>query len=124
MSFEPLEEKRMYVRAEVLVDRVWESVMTWNWFAQRTVGKQLVEAADSIGSNIAEAGGRFHPADVKNFLYYSRGSLRETKYWLRRAVRRSLIKQDLADELDAELEQLSREINHAIAFQKTRTRTQ
>lgn len=120
MGFEPLEEKRMYRRAEALADAVWESVVRWDWFVRRTVGGQLTRAADSIGANIAEAGGRFHPADVKKFLYYSRGSLRETKFWLRRAASRGLIPADVAAHLDAELEQLSREIDSAIAVQKSR----
>ena len=83
MPFEPLEERRMYRHAEDFAEKIWDLVSGWDWFARRNVGSQFVRAADSIGANIAEAGGRFHPGDVKNFLYYARGSLRETKYWLR-----------------------------------------
>jgi four helix bundle protein len=120
MSFEPLENKRMYQRAEAIADSVWELVMKWNWFARRAFGCQWVEAADSIGANIAEAGGRYFPADVKRFLYYSRGSMRETKFWLRRAVKRCLITEEEANKLDIELEQVSREVNQAIRYQKGR----
>ncbi len=120
MGFEPLEDKRMYQRAELLADQIWEIVIKWDWFAKRTVGCQWVEAGDSVGANIAEAGGRYFPADVKKFLYYSRGSMRETKYWLRRAKRRSLITQEQCSEMDKELEQLSRELNQAIRYQKER----
>jgi four helix bundle protein len=120
MPYEPLEDKRVYQRAEVFSDKLWELVLNWNWFAKRTVGVQLVEAADSIGANIAEAGGRYHPGDVKKFLYYSRGSLRETKYWMRRALKRVLMDTPLYESLDSELEQLSKEINQAIAYQKRR----
>ncbi len=123
MAFEPLEDKRMYRRAEGLADAVWELVAGWGAFAQRTVGAQFVRSTDSIGANIAEAGGRFHPADVRTFLYYARGSLRETKYWLRRARARRLVPEDRYTWLDAELEQLAREINSAIAFQRTRKAT-
>ena len=120
MGFEPLEEKRMYRRAEVLSDAIWEAVSGWDWFARKVIGGQLVAAADSIGANIAEAGGRFHPADVKKFLYYSRGSLRETKFCIRRAVARNLVDPARAATWDEELEQLSRELNMAINFQKRR----
>src|SRR5262249_25690557 len=79
MPYEPLESKRVYQHAEAIADRIWEIVLCWQWFAKRTAGTQLVKAADSIGANIAEAGGRYHLADVRNFLYYSRGSLRENQ---------------------------------------------
>ena len=57
---------------------------------------------------------------MKKFLYYARGSLRDTIYWLRRTKARALIGAADVDQLLAELEQLSREINGAIAFQKKR----
>jgi four helix bundle protein len=121
MPYEPLEEKRVYQRAEALGDQVWEIVIAWDWFAKKTVGGQLTRAADSIGANIAEAGGRFHPNDVRNFFYFARGSLRETKYWLRRAATRGLMDAAMLTRLDTELEQLAREINECIRFQKSRT---
>jgi four helix bundle protein len=121
MAYETLESKRVYQRAELLADRVWEIVSGWEWFAKKTVGTQLARAADSIGANVAEAGGRFHPADVRNFLYFARGSLRETKYWFRRALRRRLMTDEQVTPLDEELEQLAREINQCINYQKTRS---
>jgi len=117
MSYEPLESKRVYQRAEELADRIWELVISWEWFPKRTVGVQFTDAADSIGANIAEAGGRFHPGDVRNFLFFARGSLRETKYWLRRARSRGLIVEQEFLALDEELEQLAREINGCIGHQ-------
>lgn len=120
MAFEPIEDRRMYQRAEALADEVWELVHKWDRFARRVQGEQFARAADSIGANIAEAGGRFHPNDVIKFLYYSRGSLREAKYWLRRSVARQLIPPETATRLDAELEQLSKEINGTIRHQKQR----
>src|SRR5687768_17530405 len=93
MPFEPLEEKRIYKQVEELADGIQDLVMKWEWFSKKSLGLQVTRSADSIGANIAEAGGRFHPNDVKNFFYHARGSLRETKYWLRRAVSRKLIEQ-------------------------------
>lgn len=120
MPFEKLEDKRMYRRAEEIADQIWVFTSRWSRFAQNTVGEQLTTAGDSIGANIAEAGGRFHANDVKKFLYYSRGSLRETIYWLRRAKSRSLIPDEIVNQVLEELEQLSKEINAAINFQKGR----
>jgi len=123
MGYEPLEEKRIYQRAESLANRIWTIATAWEWFAKKTIGTQLVRAVDSIGANIAEASGRFHPNDVRTFLYYARGSLQETKYWLRQACARQLLSEAVLAESLAELEQLGKELNMAINHQKTRTAT-
>jgi four helix bundle protein len=120
MPFEPLEDKRVYRRAEEIADHVWALVTSWEWFAKKTVGTQLTRAADSIGANVAESAGRFHPGDVRNFLYFARVSLQETRFWLRRAHGRGLIDAHTLASLIAELDQLARESNQCIAFQKTR----
>jgi four helix bundle protein len=121
MPFEPLEEKRVYQRAEAVADAVWDLCGKWTAFAKQTVGGQLVRAADSIGANVAEAGGRFHPSDVCNFFYFARGSLYETRYWLRRAVKRGLITEDQLAAVMTELDQLAKDVNGCISFQRTRS---
>jgi four helix bundle protein len=120
MGYEAIEGKRIYLRAEAFGVAVWEIVHGWDWFDKKSLGLQWTRAADSIGANIAEAGGRFHPADVKNFLYHPRGSLRGSKFWLRRARQRNLITEETFTRLDAELEQLSRELNLSTNHQKQR----
>ncbi len=85
---------RIYQLAEMLADEVWEEVIVWKPFARATVGRRLVAACDSIGANIAEGYGRFSYKDNRQFQFYARGSLEETTYWLRRAVRRRLISED------------------------------
>jgi four helix bundle protein len=55
-----LEDLRILQAAEAVCDNLWKRIAHWGPFARDTVGKQLVEAADSIGANIAEAYGRFH----------------------------------------------------------------
>jgi len=50
-----------------------------------------VRSADSIGANIAEGFGRYHFKENKNFCYLSRGSLVETKGWIKKAKTRKLI---------------------------------
>ena len=83
MPYQDIEDSRIYQRAERLADAIWNAVIEWSSFARETVGQQLTRAVDSIGANIAESAGRFHPRDVINFLYYARGSMRETRYWLK-----------------------------------------
>jgi len=120
MPFEALEEKRMYQRAEAVADETWAFVAKWRAFEKQTVGMQLTRAMDSIGANIAEAGGRFHPGEVMRFLYYARGSLTESKYWLRRCRKRQLVAEEILLQLEMELDHLHKEINQAIKFQRER----
>ncbi len=83
------EKLRVYRLSEKLADELWRIVMAWGYFARDTVGKQLVRAGDSIGANIAEGAGRGRFPDNRRFVRMARGSLNETKHWLRRAHKRS-----------------------------------
>ena len=85
------ENLRVYRLAEDIADLVWEIVIRWDWLPKDTVGKQLINSADSIGANIAEGTGRGSFADNRRFARIARGSLFELKHWLRRAYRRQLL---------------------------------
>ena len=84
-----LEDLRVLKAAEGVADAIWKDVSHWDEFARNVVGGQLARAADSIGANIAESFGRFNYGEKLQFLYYSRGSLFETKYWLNRCLART-----------------------------------
>jgi len=98
-----IEDLEIYTLSEEFGDKIWFLVIQWDFFAKDTIGKQIVRSADSIGANIAEGFGRYHFKENKNFCYFSRGSIIETKGWLRKAKTRSLI---AADEYDLLLQQL------------------
>jgi four helix bundle protein len=85
------EKLRVYKAAEELSDLVWQIVSSWDTFARDTIGKQIVRSCDSIGANIAEGAGRGSFQDNRRFVRTARGSLYETKHWLRRAFRRKLL---------------------------------
>ena len=87
-SFENLQVYRL---GEKLADEVWTVVTGWEQFAKTTVGRQMVRAADSVGANIAEGSGRRSFQDNRRFVRMARGSLNETKHWLRRAYSRGLL---------------------------------
>lgn len=87
-SFEDL---RVYQASEALADLIWEVVSRWKPLARDTVGTQLIRAADSIGANIAEGHGRRTYVDNKRFVTIARGSLYETRHFLRRAHKRGLL---------------------------------
>ena len=91
MSKTQFENLAVYQLSEKLADRIWEIVDGWTNFPRDTVGKQLVRAADSIGANIADGTGRGSFQDNRRFVRIARGSLYETKHWLRRAYKRKLL---------------------------------
>jgi len=107
-NFEGLQVYRL---AERLADDVWVIVVEWNVFARDTVGKQLVKAADSIGANIAEGTGRGTFVDNRRFVRIARGSLNETKHWLRRAYRRQLLTDKEVRKLKPLLDELAPKLN-------------
>lgn len=103
-NFENLE---VYKLSEMLADRIWEIALKWNRFAQFTVGIQIVKAVDSIGANIAEGTGRGSKKDNQRFAKIGRGSLFETKHWLRRAVKRKLLSANEIDEIKPIVDELT-----------------
>jgi four helix bundle protein len=105
------ENLQVYQLAERLADEVWEVVTKWNHFAKSTVGQQIVDAADSIGANIAEGSGRGSYLDNRRFVRIARGSLHETKHWLRRAFRRRLLVDDQVDRIEPIIDELSPRLN-------------
>ena len=106
-----LEELNVYQLAMDIGERVWAEVCPWDFFAKDTVGKQLVRAADSVAANLSEGFGRFHFKENKQYGYYSRGSLFETKTWLAKAMKRNLISQETFAAFECDLNQLGRMLN-------------
>jgi four helix bundle protein len=105
------EELRVLQAAEAVADGIWRVVARWEPFARDVVGRQMARSADSIGANIAEAYGRFHYGEKLQFLYYARGSLYETKYWLNRAGERDLMPTLEVQKYASQLTDLARQVN-------------
>ncbi len=106
-----LEDLEIYQLALEIGKAVWNIIDTWEYFPKSTVGNQLVRSADSISANIAEGYGRYFYKDRKQFCYYSRGSLLETKSWLVKSLNRSLISQKEYDDLILKLGNLHHKLN-------------
>ena len=109
-----LEDLEIYQLGLEIGEEVWKIVGEWTFFARRTVGGQFVEAADSIAANIAEGYGRYFYKDRKQFCYYSRGSLMETKTWATKAFNRQLISKQEFDSLIEKLKTLHFKLNNYI----------
>lgn len=107
-NFETL---KVYQLAERLADEIWNIVIKWDHLAKNTVGQQIVRSADGIGSCIAEGSGRGTAQDNRRFIGIARGSLYETKHWLRRAFRRKLLTVTQTDNLREIIEDLTPALN-------------
>ena len=105
------EKLQVYKLAENLSDKIWSVVIKWDYLAKDTVGKQMIKAADSIGTNIAEGTGRGTLQDNRRFIRMARGSLYETQHWLRRAFRRTLLSKHEIDLLKPIIHELSPKLN-------------
>lgn len=105
------ENLEIYKLAEQLADQIWDIVWEWKSLAQDTVGKQIVRSADSIGANIAEGSGRGSDQDYRRFLRIARGSLNETRHWLRRAYKRKLLTEVQVGQLTPIVEKLTPKLN-------------
>lgn len=109
-----LEELQVYQLSMEIAEKVWNIVIKWDYFAKDTVGKQLIRAVDSVAANLSEGFGRFHYKENKNFCYYSRGSLYETKTWLTKAKNRQLIKDEDFHFFDTEINNIGVKLNNYI----------
>ncbi len=109
-----LENLVIYKQSMEIAEKIWEIVLKWDSFAKYILGKQWVNAADSIGQNISEGCGRFHYKDSKNFFYFSRGSLFESLTILEKAHIRKLISESDFSELHFQHKDLSVRLNNFI----------
>jgi len=71
----------------------------------------MVKAADGVGANIAESTGRGSLQDNRRFVRMARGSLYETKHWLRRAYRRALLSKTQVDQVKPIIDELLPKLN-------------
>lgn len=69
---------------------------------------------DSVAANLSEGYGRFFYKENKQFCYYSRGSLFETKTWLLKAHNRKLINTAEFDQFIKDLHTIGIKLNNYI----------
>ena len=113
-----MEDVRVLRSVEPIADAIYKLASGWNDFAKDVVGKQISRAADSIGANIAEPFGRYHFGEKIQFLYYARGSVFETKYWLNRASARDLMSSADSQSYAMRLTDVVRQLNLYISSLK------
>jgi four helix bundle protein len=116
MSYHSLEDLELNQLAESFGDEIWFIVHEWDYFAKDTVGKQMARSADSISANIAEGYGRYHYKENRNFCYFSRGSIIETKGWLKKSKTRNLINEEQFNTLFEKLQTIHLKLNAYLKF--------
>ena len=99
-----LEELKVYQVAMEIGEIVHNNVIKWAYFDKKTLGEQIVTAADSIAADFSEGYGRFSYKETKHFLYYARGSAHETKTWIVKARTRKLMQQDQFETLISKID--------------------
>jgi four helix bundle protein len=111
MALTNFEHLRVYKLSEDLADEIWSIVLKWPILARDTVGKQMIRSADSVGANIAEGTGRWAWKDNQRLVRTARGSLHETRHWLRRAFKRKLLTDSQVKKLRPIVDNLSPMLN-------------
>lgn len=109
-----LEELRVYQLSMSMAEEIWEIVIKWDYFTKDAMGKQLIKAADSVAANLSEGFGRFFYKEERQFCYYSRGSLYETKTWLTKASNRKLITIEEFEKFMKEIDDIGVKLNNYI----------
>ncbi|HKN93955.1 MAG TPA: four helix bundle protein [Thermoleophilaceae bacterium] len=89
-----------YQRSVELAHELHTAVEYWPLLDRKTVGPQLIRSATSVGANIAEASGRWHERDRRQFLRIARGSLLETEHWVTYSERRGLLAHGTSTRVD------------------------
>jgi hypothetical protein len=111
MAKSNFENLQVYQLAEKLANEIWNIVGSWGQFVKETVGKQMVRSVDSIGANIAEGSGRYNFQDNRRFVRIARGSLNETRHWLRQAYKRNLLTNEQVNRIKPIIDELSPRLN-------------
>jgi four helix bundle protein len=112
--FKKLINIEVFIISENISNIIWNIVKKWDYFDRDTIGKQLVRAVDSISANIAESHGRYHFKDKQKFGYYARGSLEETKSWLRKCYQRKLLSENQMKDICFEINKIGPKLNSLI----------
>ena len=109
-----LNDIESYIIAFNLSNYVWELVSKWDSLPKSTLGRQFINAIDSISANIAEGFGRYTKKDKIRFYRISYGSLFESLDWNEKARKRKLVTKEEYEKIFNELQKLPKSIHHLI----------
>ena len=98
---------RIHAEAIRIAADIASTAREWVPFDQKTIGSQLVRAADSVCANIAEGYGRVSPGERYQFFFYAEASCQEVKSHVQLAELRSLFSAEQSIHLQNRLTSLS-----------------
>ncbi len=111
-----LNDIESYKIAFNLSNYVWDLVSKWDSLPKSTLGRQFINAVDSIFANIAEGFGRYSKKDKIRFYRISYGSLFESLDWNEKAKKRKLLSAEEYKKIFTELNILPKSIHHLINY--------
>ncbi len=97
----------------------WSVFKGLNRDVQWKTGWQFLESADSVQANIAEAYGRFHYKDKRNFEYHARGSLLESMSWAQILNEREFVNQEVFQDFINLGKKISVKLNNHLSYLTT-----
>ena len=116
---QPIEALDLFEIFEEVAHWAWKVAEQWPPHVRNGFGLQLTDAADSIGANLVEGDGRYGDADAIRFFIYARGSARETRLWIRRAIRRKLVLEADGEHQISELVRATKLLNLLIRYRRS-----
>ena len=116
MSIRTYRDLLVWQKSMSLVTEVYKVTSVFPREEAYGLTSQVRRCAVSIPSNIAEGYGRYYFKENKQFCFYSRGSILETKTWLIKARNRKLINNDKFDNLIEKLEIIHKKLNAYMKF--------
>ncbi len=111
-----IETLEVWKMAMQLGEIVYTIVKRWEYFDKRGLGAQWTDSTDSIANNVAEGYGRYFYGENRNFCFYARGSLYESKTQCMKAYSRKLVTNEEYADLKARYEALGKKLNNYINY--------
>jgi four helix bundle protein len=111
-----LESLEVWKLAMQLGEIVYKIVQRWDYFNKRGLGAQWTDSTDSVANNIAEGYGRYFYSENRNFCFYGRGSLYESKTQFLKAYSRKLVTSEEYKDLKERYETLAKRLNNYINY--------
>ncbi|MBN2174534.1 MAG: four helix bundle protein [Bacteroidales bacterium] len=123
MERQDLDSLEIYQLSLDIADEIWDIVIQWDHFAKNAIGYQIVKASDSIAANISEGYGRYFYKENRQFCFIARGSLYETRTFLKKPHRRNLVTLEKFDKLSSDLDILVKKLNAYIKYIESKMNT-